>query len=131
MNKKPVLSAIALAAAAAVLLGVYFMARPETTAGEKELTIQVVHGDQSEKSFEVTTSAEFLADVLQEHDIAQGEDGPYGLYILTADGETVDEGNQEWWCVTRCGESLTTGACETPVADGVHYELTLTVGYGS
>ena len=131
MNKKPVLSAIALAAAAAVLLGVYFMARPETTAGEKELTIQVVHGDQSEKSFEVTTSAEFLADVLQEHDIAQGEDGPYGLYILTADGETVDEGNQEWWCVTRSGESLTTGASETPVADGEHYELTLTVGYGS
>ena len=35
MNKKPVLSAIALTAVAAVLLGVYFMARPETTAGEK------------------------------------------------------------------------------------------------
>ena len=75
MSKKPVLSAIALAAAAAVLLGVYFMARPETTAGEKELTIQVVHGNQSEKVFEVTTSAEFLADVLKEHNIAQGEDG--------------------------------------------------------
>lgn len=131
MNKKPVLSAIALAAVAAVLLGVYLMERPETTAGEKELTIQVVHGDQSEKTFEVTTSAEFLADVLKEHDIVQGEDGPYGLYILTADGETVDEDNQEWWCVTRSGESLTTGASETPVADGEHYELTLTVGYGS
>ena len=131
MSKKPVLSAIALAAIAAVLLGVYFMARPETTAGEKELAIQVVHGDQSEKVFEVTTSAEFLADALVEEGIVEDNQGPYGLYILTAGGVTAKEEDQEWWCITKNGESLTTGASETPIADGEHYELTLTVGYGS
>ena len=131
MHKKSVFFAILLAAVMAVFLGIWYVARPQTSAGEKDLTIQVVHSDLSSQTFEVTTSAEFLAEVLTEHDIVQGEDGPYGLYILTADGETADEANQEWWCITRGGESLTTGASETPISDGEAYELTLTVGYGS
>ena len=53
----------------------------------------------------------------------------YGLYILTADGETADEDNQEWWCITQGGEQLNTGADQTPIADGDRFELTLTVGY--
>ena len=56
--------------------------------------------------------------------------GAYGLYILTADGETVNEAAQEWWCITKNGESMTTGASDTVIADGERYELTFTVGYG-
>ena len=131
MSKKSVFFAILLAAVMAVFLGIWYVARPQTSAGEKDLSIQVIHGDLSTRIFEITTSAEFLGDALTEHDIVQGEMGPYGLYILTADGETADEANQEWWCITRSGESLTTGASETPISNGETYELTLTVGYGS
>ena len=131
MSKKSVFFAILLAAVMAVFLGIWYVARPQISAGEKDLSIQVIHGDLSTRIFEITTSAEFLGDALTEHGIVQGEMGPYGLYILTADGETADEANQEWWCITRSGESLTTGASETPVANGETYELTLTVGYGS
>lgn len=131
MNKKSVFFASLLAAAMVIFLGIWYAARPQPSAGEKDLTIRVIHGDLSSRTFEVATSAEFLAEALAEHGIAQGEDGPYGLYILTADGETADDGNQEWWCITRGGESLTTGASETPISGGEHYELTLMVGYGS
>ena len=131
MSKKSVFFAILLAAVMAVFLGIWYVARPQISAGEKDLSIQVIHGDLSTRSFEITTSAEFLGDALTEHGIVQGEMGPYGLYILTADGETADEANQEWWCITRSGESLTTGASETPISNGETYELTLTVGYGS
>ena len=131
MSKKSVFFAILLAAVMAVFLGIWYVARPQTSAGEKDLSIQVIHGDLSTRIFEITTSAEFLGDALTEHGIVQGEMGPYGLYILTADGETADEANQEWWCITRSGESLTTGASETPISNGETYELTLTVGYGS
>ena len=131
MSKKSVFFAILLAAVMAVFLGIWYVARPQLSAGEKDLSIQVIHGDLSTRIFEITTSAEFLGDALTEHDIVQGEMGPYGLYILTADGETADEANQEWWCITRSGESLTTGASETPISNGETYELTLTVGYGS
>ena len=131
MSKKSVFFAILLAAVMAVFLGIWYVARPQTSAGEKDLSIQVIHGDLSTRIFEITTTAEFLGDALTEHGIVQGEMGPYGLYILTADGETADEANQEWWCITRSGESLTTGASETPISNGETYELTLTVGYGS
>ena len=131
MSKKSVFFAFLLAAVMALFLGIWYVAQPQTSAGEKDLSIQVIHGDLSTRIFEVMTSAEFLGDALTEHGIVHGEMGPYGLYILTADGETADEANQEWWCITRSGESLTTGASETPIADGETYELTLTVGYGN
>ena len=131
MRKKPAFYAILLVAVMALFLGIWLIARPQSSAGDKDLTIEVVHGDLSSRSFEISTSAEYLAEALTENEIVQGEDGPYGLFILTADGETADEANQEWWCITRSGESLTTGASGTPIADGETYELTLTVGYGS
>lgn len=49
--------------------------------------------------------------------------------LKSVDGETVDDANQEWWCLTKGGESLMTGADSTPIADGDQFELTLTVGY--
>ena len=37
--------------------------------------------------------------------------------------------NQEWWCFTKNGETLMTGVDDTMIADGEHYEATLTVGW--
>lgn len=130
MRKKPVVYVMILAVVMALFLGIWWFARPQASAGEKNLTVQVIHGDKSNRVFEISSPAEYLAEALTENEIVQGEEGPYGLFILTADGETVDDANQEWWCITRGGESLTTGASETPIADGEQYELTLMVGYG-
>ena len=102
---------------------------PASVPEEKSLTIQVIDKDQQTTTFEVSTTAAFLDEVLLEHGIVENDQSTYGLYILTADGETADESNQEWWCVTRGGERLATGASDTPVSDGEEYELTLTVGY--
>ena len=131
MRKKPAFYAILLVAIMALFLGIWLIARPQPSAGGKHLTIQVVHSDLSSRIFEIHTTAEYLAEALTENEIVQGEDGPYGLFILTADGETVNEINQEWWCITRGGESLTPGASDTPITSGETYELTLMVGYGS
>lgn len=120
---KIILGVVALVVAIAVLLGVYFATRPDTTQGAKALTIVVVHGDGSEKDFDIHTDAEYLAEALTENDIASGSDSDYGLFITTVDGE------QQWWCITKGGEMLMTGASETPIADGETYELTLTTGY--
>lgn len=126
---KIILGVVALVAVAAILLGVYFGTRPDVQEGAKALTITVVHGDGSEKAFDVHTDQEYLEGALLENEIVADNQTEYGLYILTADGETVDEGNQEWWCITKDGELLMTGAGETAISDGEHYELTFTVGY--
>ena len=68
-------------------------------------------------------------EVLTENGLAEGTESAYGLFITTVDGETADESLQQWWCITREGEMLSTGADQTPIAHGEQYELTLTEGY--
>lgn len=96
---------------------------------EKEIAVVVTHGDGSEVTKAFTTRMENLGDALMEQELAQGEEGPYGLYIKTVDGETVDESKAQWWCLTKGGESVMTGADLTPIADGDQFELTFTEGY--
>ena len=126
---KIVTAAVCLAAAAAVLLLVWRLASPGGMAGEKRITVEVVHGDGSSRDFALTAAEEYVGQALVSGGVVEDNQGPYGLYILTADGETADEGAQGWWKVTKSGEMVNTGADATPIADGERYELTLTVGY--
>jgi len=98
-------------------------------AGAKTISVEVVHGDGSRKTFEYHTDREYLGEVLKDEELVDGEESAYGLFIMTVDGETIDEADQEWWCITRGGKQLNTGADQTPIADGEDYELTFTIGY--
>lgn len=113
----------------AVAAGVWMRFGPKGTGGTKQVTVRVVYADKTQKAFPLRTNAEFLGRALEEAGLAQGEQGPYGLYIKTVDGVTADESKQQWWCLTKGGETVMTGADATPVADGDVFELTLTEGY--
>ena len=122
-GKKAWLPAAALAVVALLLLGIWYVNRPQGQAGDKTITVEVVHADESSREFTYQTSEEFLGPVLIEEGLAQGEESTYGLFITTVDGESA-QGNQ-WWCVTRDGQMVETGVDATPVADGDHFELTM------
>lgn len=124
-GKKAWLPAAALAVVALLLLGIWYVNRPQGQAGDKTITVEVVHADESSREFTYQTSEEFLGPVLIEEGLAQGEESTYGLFITTVDGETA-EGNQ-WWCITQDGQMVETGADTTPIADGDHFELTMSV----
>ena len=128
-SKQAVIALICLAVAAAALLLVWRALAPKGEAGDKTVSIQVVHADGSTKDFTLDTREAYLGPALVEGGVVEDNQGAYGLYILTADGETADEGNQEWWKVTKEGQRVDTGADTTPIADGDKFELTLTVGY--
>lgn len=128
-NRKALIAAVALLLVAGTLFAIWQFTRQPTVQGAKALTIEVVHRDGTEKTFEIRTDAEYLGEALVEHGIAAGEQTAYGLYITACDGETADAAMQEWWCLTRGGEMLMTGADDEPVTDGGKYELTLTIGY--
>lgn len=119
----------ALSVAVLVLLGIWMFFKPEGVAGSKNLDIQVVYEDGSSKDFRISTDAEFLGDALTEAGLIEGEEGPYGLYITTVGGITADNGLQQWWCITKGGERVNTGADATPIADGDQFEITLKTGY--
>lgn len=130
MKKKQTVILATVLVVLCVLAGVLYQNfKPETTEGSKEITVTVVHADQSEKDFTYNTDAEYLGEVLLDEGLIAGEDGDYGLFVKTVDGETVDDSKQQWWCLTKDGESVNTGVDLTPIADGEQYELTMIEGY--
>ena len=128
-RKKAILALLVMAAASVSMMLIYHLVVPRGTAGDKSITLEVIHGDGSSRSFPLSTSEAYLGPALLESGLAEGEDGPYGLYILTADQEIADQGAQQWWCLTKGGEMVNTAADLTPIADGDRFELTLKTGY--
>lgn len=120
---------LALALALTMVFALCACGEKQTAADTKTVTVTVVHGDGSTKDFTVKTDKELLGEALTDEKLIEGENGPYGLFVKTVDGETVDDANQEWWCLTKGGESVETGVDSTPVEDGAAYEWTLMVGY--
>ena len=118
-KKKTILAVAALVVIAAVLLLVWRAVTP----------VQVLHKGGEERVFTLETGEAYLGAVLTAEGVVEDNQGPYGLYMLTVDGETVDEGAQEWWKLTKGGEMVNSSADSTPIADGDHFELTFTVGY--
>ena len=132
MNKN-LSSTLVWVGALAVLLIAAFAAmkafKPSASSGQKTINVTVVHKDGSENDFTVGTDEEYLRRALEQIDLIDGEESQYGLFIQTVDGETADESNQEWWCVTKGGEMCSYGVDEQPIADGESYELTLMTGW--
>lgn len=98
-----------------------------TVTAAKNITVTVVHKDGNKKEFPIETDEQYLRGALDS--LIDGVESEYGLYVLTVDGETADESNEEWWCLTQDGEMTTAGVDGVEIADGDCYELTLTVGY--
>ncbi len=101
----------------------------EAQTGDKTITVDIVMPDGTTDTVTIKTDAEYLRGALEQDKLVEGEDGPYGLFVKTVNGYTVDDSKQEWWCFTRGGETIFTGVDETPIADGDKFEITMTVGY--
>lgn len=117
---------IVLIAAAALI---YTLTKPDTQQGAKTIYIQVVVSDTDVREYTLHTDAEFLADALNEKELVEGSDGAYGLFITAVDGVAADDSKQQWWCLTKGGADVMTGADTTPIADGDKFELTLKTGW--
>ncbi len=124
-NRKTGFAVAALVAAAALMLGIWYFNLPQTREGAKTVVVEVVHADESTREFTCRTDAEYLGEVLLAEQLAEGERSAYGLFITTVDGEEAQDSLRQWWCVTKQGERVDTGVDSTPIADGDHFELTM------
>lgn len=98
-------------------------------ASRKTIDVVVTGQDGTSTTVSCETGEEFLGPVLLDSGLVEGEMGEYGLFITTVNGYTADTDAQEWWCITKGGEEVTTGADTTPIADGDQFELTLKTGW--
>ena len=131
-KKTKIIPIIAVCVLIALIIGavlLYNANKPQAQAGDKNIVVTVVHKDESKKEFKINTSAENLRKACEEQNLIAGDESEYGLYVKTVDGETADDANQEWWCVTKGGEMLMTGVDDTMIADGEQYEFTFTIGW--
>ena len=117
---------VVLAVGAVLIYNAY---KPAAQTGDKNITVVVVHKDESKKEFQINTSAETLRAACEEQKLIAGDESEYGLYVKTVDGETANDGAQEWWCLTKDGEMVMTGVDDTMIADGEQYEFIFTVGW--
>ena len=128
-SKKILIAVIALVVVIAALLGLYFATRPATSQGAKAFTVEVTHADGSEKTFQYRTDEEYVGKVLLDEGLIQGEDGQFGLYILTVDGEdAIYETDGAYWAFYVNGDYANQGIDLTPAEDGAVYGLVYTLG---
>ena len=129
VNKKTIAAVVVLIVLVAAAAFCWFAFSPTAVSGGKTIVVDVTHKDGSTNTYEITTEAEFLRGAMEQEGLIAGTDGEYGMYVMTVDGETVDESNQEWWGYTKSGEQVNYGVDGCPIADGEHYEFTLNVGW--
>ena len=126
-NKKMILAVVAVVVIAAVMLGVYTMTRPETAEGAKAYTVTVIHSEGEQKVFQLNTAGEYLSEALLAAGLIAGEEGPYGLTVITVDGEdAVWDTDNAYWCIYIGEEMATVGISEIPVYDGSAFTLEYT-----
>ena len=127
-NKKMILAAVALVVVIAIFAGVYVATRPEVQQGSKAITVVVVHGDGSEKTFEYRTDAEKLGAFLEEKGLIESEGADDGMFH-TVDGEKADWNvNQSYWGFYLGDEYAMAGIYDTVVENSAVYKLVYTIG---
>lgn len=111
-----------------VLIVVFVIAFAAGCAGKgTSITVEVTHADQTTKTFEYTTEAEMLGEVLVEEGLVVGEETEYGLMISEVDGEqAIYEVDNAYWSLLINGEYAQTGADSTPVEADTVYSLVYT-----
>ena len=128
-NQKLILAAVVVVLLVVCLLVTYFATRPATSQGAKTVTVEVVHGDGSSKTFTYHTDAEYLGQVLLAEGLIEGDEGQFGLYITRVDGgDAIYEEDNAYWALYEGEEYAAQGIDQTPIADGDTFSLVYTVG---
>ena len=98
----------------------------KTVVGEGKTVFEfsVTHLDGKTAAFEVHTDKKTVGEALLDAELIAGEDGQYGLYVKSVDGETLDyDKDGKYWAFYENGNYGAKGVDQTEIADGVRYEF--------
>ena len=92
--------------------------------GEKTFVFTCVKPDGSETSFRVSTDAVTVGEALVSLGIISGEEGPYGLYVKTVCGVTLDyDTDGKYWAFYVDSSYASKGVDQTEITDGAVYSF--------
>ncbi len=97
----------------------------ETPSGdEKAFTFAVVDPEGKETTFQITSSKKTVGEALLDEKLIAGEDGPYGLYVKTVNGITLDYDTDGMYWSFYAGEDYSlTGVDQTDITAGAVYSF--------
>ncbi len=91
------------------------------------VTVDITDNLGKVSTFVIETTAETLRGALEQENLVEGEEGPYGLYVKKVNGVTADyDVDQSYWAFYKNGETLNTGIDGEIISDGAHYEIVYT-----
>ena len=94
----------------------------ELGEGDTEFGFTVAYADGKETKFNISTNKKTVGEALLEQELIEGEDGPYGLYVKTVNGETHDyDVDGTYWSFYVNGEYATSGVDTTEIESGARY----------
>ena len=128
-TKNIIISIAALVLLVAVFFTAYQILHPKGDEGSKTIQFTVVVNNETIKSDDIRTDAQYLRQALEEERLIEGEESTYGLWVTTVAGRVADSSKEEWWALYKNGELSMTGVDNTPLEDGDHIEYRLTIGY--
>ena len=123
-NKKIIVGVAVVVVLAAVFAVIYNVYSPKTTEGAKAYTVEVTDDTGNTTSYEGTTDAEYLSELMDELAAAEdfsydGYESDYGLYITTINGLLADyDTDGAYWSIYVNGEYGMYGADSQVVTDG-------------
>ena len=97
-------------------------------SGEKTVVLEVKAGDQS-VTFTVKTDKSTVGEALLEHNLIDGEQGDFGMYIKKVNSITADyDVDQSYWAFYINGEYAVSGVDTTEIDNNAVYKLEYTKG---
>lgn len=100
--------------------------QPFTILGEgsKSFELTIVDKEGTEHLYLIHTDEEMVGFALLAHQLIEGEEGPYGMYIKSVLGQKLDyETDKMYWSFYVNGEYAMTGVDQTPILEGEQYML--------
>ncbi len=92
--------------------------------GENQFSLTVTGSDGKDIAVTIRTGKTIVGEALQELGIIAGEEGPYGLYIKTVNGETLDyDIHKMYWSFYVNGEYAMAGIDQTAIDSSAAYAL--------
>lgn len=129
-NKKKLLGIVLIVVLVAAMALVYGKFSEKPVEGSKNITIEVVNSKKESKVYELKTDAEYLIEAMEEAEglTFEGEEGEFGMSIMTVNGETADFNvDASYWSFYVNEEYCNYGVSEQPVEDGDAFAIVYTV----
>lgn len=96
----------------------------ELGEGKISFNFTVTHKSGKEVSFTIETNKKTVGEALLDVGLIAGDDGAYGLYVKTVNGETLDyDKDGMYWAFYQDGAYAQKGVDQTEIVDGATYSF--------